>query len=245
MLAAESGAQRDLATARLTLLKDWQDLDALLGLQPAARFTIAAPAPVKLPENIDPLIASVPARRPDLVALKLGYDAGSSDVRAAILGQFPAFALGVAGGSDTTSVSSLGPQITFDLPIFNRNQAKIAASEATRLALHAQYQARLDDAEGKVRSLLARAHVVEADLERARAAAASARSLSGNAQRAYAQGNLSQRDLTDYQTTALERQLDVLAYERSLTEDSLALSVELGLGLPATTPAAPAQETRP
>lgn len=234
LLAAESGAQHDLASARLTLLKDWQDLDALLGLQPTARFAIAAPAPVTLPGNIDPLIASLPGRRPDLVALKLGYDAADEDVRAAILGQFPAFSLGVMGGSDTTSVSSIGPQVTFDLPIFNRNQAKIASTRATRLQLHAEYQARLDEAEGTARSLLARAQVAEANLERARAAAQSAAQISEGAQRAYRQGNLSQRDVTDFETTALDRQLDALDYERDLEENFLALSVELGIGFPNT-----------
>ena len=169
LLTAEAGAEHDLASARLTLLKDWQDLDALLGLQPTARFVVAAPEPVKLPDEIDSLIASLPQRRPDLVALKLGYDAADKEVRAAILGQFPSFALGVAGGSDTTSVSSVGPQVTFDLPIFDRNQAKIAATRATRLQLHAEYQTRLDAAEGTARSLLARARVAEANLEIGRA----------------------------------------------------------------------------
>jgi outer membrane protein TolC len=234
LLAAEAGSEHDLAAARVTMLKDWQDLDALLGLQPTARFAIAAPEPVKLPSEIDSLIASLPGRRPDLVALKLGYDAADEDVRAAILGQFPAFSLGVMGGSDTTSVSSIGPQVTFDLPIFDRNQAKIASTQATRLQLHAEYQARLDEAEGTARGLLARARVAESNLERARAAAQSAEQISQSAQRAYHQGNLSQRDVTDFETTALDRQLDALDYERDLEENSLALSVELGIGFPNT-----------
>lgn len=250
LLSAESGAQRDLATARLALLKDWQDLDALLGLQPTARFAIAAPVPVTLPDQIDSLIASLPTRRPDLVALKLGYDAADEDVRAAILGQFPSFALGVAGGSDTSGVTSVGPQVTFDLPIFDRNQAKVASTRATRLQLHAEYQARLDEAEGTARSLLARARVAEANLARASVAAKSAAQISRSAQNAYHRGNLSQRDVTDFETTALDRQLDTLDYERALQENFLALTVELGIGFPNTIPAAPyhshtpPQETR-
>lgn len=243
LLAAEAGAQRDLTTAQLALLKDWQDLDALLGLKPSARFAITAPEPVKLPDKIEPLIASLPQRRPDLVALRLGYDAAEADVRQAILGQFPAFSLGVAGGSDTTATSSLGPQITFDLPIFNRNQGKIASTRATRLQLHEEYRARLDEAEGTARSLLAHALVVEENLASAKEAATGAASRSQAAQRAYQQGNLSQRDIADYMTTALDRQLDALGYERQLQQDSLALSVELGLGLPQTLPVAPTQET--
>ncbi|MDE2228786.1 MAG: TolC family protein [Alphaproteobacteria bacterium] len=242
LLAALAGAQRDLATLELQELKDWQELDSLLGLQPTARFAIAAPEPVKLPDSIDPLIVSLPTRRPDLVALKLGYDAAEADVRAAILGQFPAFSLGAAGGSDTSEVVSVGPQITFDLPIFDRNQAKIASTRATRLQLHAEYQSRLDDAEGTARSLLLRAKTAAANLERARKALASATAALDAAERAYHQGNLDQRSLSDYQSTALDRQVDVLDYEQALQEDSLALSVELGVGFPPTMIAPPDRE---
>lgn len=230
--AAEAGAQRDLAAARLTQLKDWQELNSLLGLQPNVRFAVSPPEPVNLPDDLDPLLATLPTRRPDLVALRLGYDAAESDVRAAILGQFPAFSLGVAGGSDTTGVKSIGPQVTMDLPIFNRNQGKIASTQATRLQLRAEYQSRLDDAEGTARGLLVRAHAAADDLARAREAAASAASILEAALRAYTRGNMSNRDLADFQSTALDRQLDVLAYERALQEDALGLSVELGLGFP-------------
>ena len=132
LLAANATAERDLATARLALLKDWQDLDALLGLQPSVRFAISAPPHFNIPNDINSLIASLPTRRPDLIALQLGYDVASSEVRVAILSQFPPFSLGLSGGSDTTQVVSLGPQVAFELPIFNHNQAKIASAEATR-----------------------------------------------------------------------------------------------------------------
>jgi outer membrane protein TolC len=234
LAASLAAAQRDLAAAQLQHLKDWQDLDALLGLQPAARFQVAAPEPVALPQSIAPLIASLPSRRPDLVALQLGYNAAEADVRGAILGQFPAFSFGVAGGSDTSEVVSVGPQITFDLPIFNRNQAKIASVRATRQQLRAEYQTRLDEAEGMAGSLLARARIAADNLTAARREATRADQLLDMAERAYRSGNMDQRSLVDYQTTALDRQLDVLGYQRALQENSLGLSVELGLGFPRT-----------
>jgi outer membrane protein, heavy metal efflux system len=234
LIAAATTAQRDLAAAGLQRMKDWQDLDALLGLDPSARFEIAAPEPVQLPKDLGPLLASLSSRRPDLVALRLGYRAAEADTRAAILGQFPAFSLGVAGGSDTSEVVSLGPQITFDLPIFNHNQAKIASARATRLQLQAEYQTRLNDAEGTAKAFLSRAHTAEANLETARQASAIASRLLAAAQRAYQQGNIDQRSLADYETTALDRQLDVLGYDRTLQENALGLSVELGMGFPRT-----------
>lgn len=234
LLTAEASAQSALAAAKLQRLKDWQKLDALLGLQPLARFAIRAAAPARLPNEIESLITSMPARRPDLVALRLGYDAAEADVRTAILDQFPAFSLGIAGGSDTSRVVTMGPQVTFVLPVFNHNQAMIASTQATRLKLHAEYQARLDEADGMTRSLLARVRTVSADLKTAHHAAVAAEALLSGARHAYHQGDLDQRSLVDYETTALHRKLEVVRYRRTLEEDSLALVVELGLGLPQT-----------
>ncbi|MHB8743794.1 MAG: TolC family protein [Sulfuricaulis sp.] len=234
LLAVQASAQIAIAATRMTLMKDWQDLDALIGLDPSVRFTIAAPTPLRLPDNINPLIETLPKRRPDLVALQLGYDAADQDVREAILGQFPAFTIGPAGGWDTSRVYSIGPAISMDLPIFNRNQGKIASARATRVQLHADYQARLDDAVSTSNSLLARIQAIKSDLKRSRSASEEAGSLADSALRAYKEDNLDQRSLTDYQTTALERQLDTLNYQRALDENTLALSIELATGLPET-----------
>ncbi len=245
LLAAKAGAESAIATARMTLLKDWQSLDALVGLEPSVRFTIATPTPVELPDDIDSLVKSLPARRPDLVALRLGYEASELDVRKAIVGQFPAFSLGVAGGWDTSHVSSAGPTINMDLPIFNRNQGVIASASATRLQLRADYQARLDEAEGTSKALVARQQVTKVNLEKSRTASQQASSLADSALRAYRENNLGQRDLTDFQTTALERQLDVLGYQRTLDETTLALSIELGTGFPKTMLVSPGKVKNP
>ncbi len=234
LLAAKAVAEQSLATLRLGQLKNWQALDALLGLVPNVRFAIARPVFGPLPPNLDRLAATLPERRPDLAALRFGYGSAEADVRAAILGQFPAFTLGGAGGSDTTAVQSAGPSFTFALPIFDRNQGVIAQSRATRLLLREQYQARLDAAVANIRALVAQLATLSADLVAARQAAAAANALATTARRAYAQGNLDQRSLTDYETTALERTLQVVEFERQIGEDRVFLAVELGLGLPPT-----------
>ena len=238
LLAAEAAAEQSLAALRLDRQKNWQALDALLGLVADVRFSIAPPELPALPPDLGPLIASLPGRRPDLVALRLGYRASEENVRAAILAQFPAFVLGGSWGSDTTGVVSAGPNATFDLPIFNHNQGQIAQTRATRELLRAQYQARLDSAVGTIRGLAAQAQKLSAALGPARQAAATARSQADTARAAYDQGNLDQRSLTDYQTTALQRELEVAALERSLGEDRIVLAIELGLGLPDTAAAA-------
>ncbi|MGH7115232.1 MAG: TolC family protein [Stellaceae bacterium] len=234
LLAAKALAEQSLATLRLGQLKNWQALDALLGLVPDVRFTIARPVLGPLPADLGRLAATLPERRPDLEALRFGYSAAEADVRAAILGQFPAFTLGGSGGSDTTQVVSAGPSFTIALPIFDRNQGQIAQSRATRLLLREQYQARLDAAVANIHALVTQLASLSADLAAARKAAAAANTLAATARRAYAQGNLDQRTLTDYETTALERALQVVDFERQLGEDRVFLGVELGLGLPRT-----------
>lgn len=232
--AATATAQTTLATARLTQLKDWQQLDALLGLEPSVRFGISEPELTPPPADLAPLVSTLPERRPDLVALQLGYQSSEEKLRAAVLAQFPALSLGPSGGTDTSNVLSIGPTLTMDLPIFNRNQGGIASAKATREVLHAQYQAALDQADGTIHGLTARIAVLSADLVQARAAAAAAQRVANNAENAYGQGNLDQRSLVDYQTTALERQLDVISYQTQLDTDQLDLAIELGVGLPQT-----------
>ena len=232
LAAAKASAEQSLATQELQALKSWQELDGLMGLAPDVRFAIDIPQLPSLPSNIDDLVAALPEQRPDLVALQLGYRSADENVRAAILGQFPAFTLGGAWNSDTTGVRSAGPTVTFDLPIFNRNQGQVASSEATRLLLHEQYQARLDDAAASIKGLVAQREQLRKTLAAAREAAANAELLARSARSAYAQANLDQRVWTDYETTTFQRQLEVIALERGLGEIEITLTVELGIGLP-------------
>jgi outer membrane protein TolC len=233
LLSATASAEVSLASRRLVRLKAWQHLDALIGLEPWVRFTIQPPELAPMPRNLKPLIASLPERRPDLVALRLGYQAQEESVRAAILGQFPPFSFGGRWTADTGGVRSVGPTVTMDLPIFNRNQGNIASTRATRQVLYAQYQAALDRAAGTARAIEKRLAVLRNDLQRAKLAAAATERLSRKAERAYAQRNLSERALTDYQTAALERKLEVVSFRTQFDADRLALGIELGIGLPA------------
>jgi outer membrane protein TolC len=241
LLTAKAVAEQAAASLGLTQLQSWQSLDALLGLDPRVRFAIATPSLPPLPANLTALLTNLPDRRPDLVALQLGYRSADEDVRTAIIGQFPAFALGGQWGQDTTNVRSAGPAATFDLPIFDRNQGQVAQTRATRLLLHEQYQARLDDAFASVSGLDAQIRRLTEDLGDASDAAAAAERMSQSAQKAYAEGSMDQRSLADFETTALERRIEALALARSLGETRIALTVELGLGLPQTRIAPPAK----
>jgi outer membrane protein TolC len=234
LLTAKAAADQAVASIGLTELQNWQALDALLGLDPQVRFAIAAPVLRAPPTDLTALLAGLPDRRPDLVALQLGYHSADEDVRTAIIGQFPAFTLGGQWAQDTTNVRSAGPAATFDLPVFDRNQGQVAQTRATRLLLHEQYQSRLDDAFGTVKGLDAQIERLANDVRNASSAATAAEEMSRSAQRAYAQGNMDQRSIADFETAALERRIEALGLQRSLGETEITLTVELGLGLPQT-----------
>jgi outer membrane protein, heavy metal efflux system len=234
LLAVEAATEQSLVTLRLSRLRDWQALDGLLGLDPTVRVRIVPPVFHPLPRDLNTLVTSLPERRPDLIALRFGYHSAEEDVRAAILGQFPALALGGSYGSDTSAVATVGPTFTFALPIFDRNQGNIAKTQATRLLLHEQYQARLDKTVANVYALIAQLKELASDLVQARKAATAAQSMAATARRAYAQHNLDQRSLTDYERTEFERALEVVTIERQIGENRIFLAVELALGLPPT-----------
>ena len=232
--AAVASAQSTLATSKLTALDDWQSLNALLGLKPNVRFPIAKPAVASPPGDLNALTASLPQRRPDLVALQLGYSSSEAQLREAILMQFPSLVFGPAYGQDTSNVRSIGPTATFDLPIFNRNQGGIASAKATREVLYAQYQAQLDTAVSNIQAFQKRIAVLKKDYRRATNATKKAAGVADSAKQAYDQGSIDQRTLVDYQTTVLEQQLDAINFKTQLQSDEISLGTELGVGLPNT-----------
>lgn len=245
LLAAKASAAQATASLRLAELQGWQQLDGLLGLEPDARFAIAPPRLEPLPRNLQSLIAQLPARRPDLVALQLGYRSADESVRSAIIGQFPAFVVGGIWEDDNGNVRNGGPTATFDLPVFDRNQGQVAQNRATRLLLHEQYQSRLDAAVGGAKGLVSQIQRLTSDAQQAERDAAAAEAQSKSAQQAYAQDTLDQRSLADFETTALQRRIEAFALERALGEARITLTVDLGLGLPRTRIATPASSRKP
>ena len=232
ILAAQATAEQNLASLRLAQLRAWQALNALLGLAPTVRFPIAAPHLPPVPSHLAPLIATLAERRPDLLALKMGYRSADEDVRTAIIGQFPALVLGAQWDQDNGNVRNGGPAAQLAVPLFDRNQGQVGSTRATRRVLHAQYQARLDAAVGAVNGLSVQIRRLRRDAQQARRAAVDASRLAHAARRAYASGAIDERSLTDYQSAALERRLEANTLESTLAQARIAITLELGLGLP-------------
>lgn len=227
-LAALAAADRQAATLARLQQRRRHQLAALLGLAPGTALPLTRhPRLPKLPPLPD-----IPTHRPDLLALRYGYQAADARLRAAILAQFPRLNIGLVGASDTSDVRTLGPQITLDLPIFDRNQGNIAIARATRRQLRAEYITRLQTAEGQARALEAEIRLTTRQLRRAHTQLRRATTIAAAATRAWQAGNLSERAYVDFITARIAAQRQTLALRQTLLDQRIALATLTGAGMP-------------
>ena len=233
-VAALTSLQTQYYAAVLAQKQRWQSLDALLGLEPDVRPRLATAlrVPAVGRDEAAAMLASLPRRRPDLVALQLGYLSQEANLRAAVLGQFPALTLGPNYGEDTTRVQSLGPSMSVTLPLFNRNRGQVAIQRATREQLREEYRARLATASGGARALLANIALLEHQLAAARTGLGEARALAANAEGVLRSGLLDELSYVQLVVTRLEKERQVIGLEQQLLDERTALATLLGAGLP-------------
>lgn len=233
-VAALTALQTQLDAVVLAQEERWQALDALLGLEPQVRPALATvlTAPTVPPGETARLLADLARRRPDLIALQLGYQSQQAAVRAAILGQFPALTIGPNYGSDTSRVVTLGPAISIGLPLFNRNRGAIAIAGATREQLRLEYTARLDAASAGAQALLANLALLERQHSDARAGLNQAERLAAGAQRGLDAGLIDELSYVQLITARLEKERQVIGLEQQVLDTRVALATLLGVGLP-------------
>ncbi len=151
-LAVLQDVSSRLGDAERSLLTAQQALRSLLGLRPEVIVPLQALGSPLLPSRaqVQSALALLPQRRPDLLALQSGYRAQEARVRVAVLSQFPDISVGFVKSRDNGDVHAIGGIVNLTLPLFNRGRGELAAQRTTRAQLHADYQARLDQAVGAV-----------------------------------------------------------------------------------------------
>lgn len=224
-LAVKLDAQSALTTAEGDEAKARAALNGLLNLDLGVRLPLA-PDPVAQTYDaaaVDRALADLPQRRPDLLALKAGYDAQDANLRAAVLSAFPLTQIAVAFARDTAGSVTRGASAAFALPVFNGARGTVAVQSATRDQLAAEYQARLDQTHSEVQAAWGdlaraadRATALAEDLPAVEAALAPA-------QAAYDRGDLdSQTYLTLVQASFTRRaDLDDARLQARLAEAAL------------------------
>jgi outer membrane protein TolC len=209
-------------------------LDALLGLRPdvTVPLTAAITLPAFDPAAIRADLITLPERRPDLIALRMGYAAADEQFRGAIISQFPDLVLGGSVASDNAKVINGGPNMTLGLPIFDRNQGNVAITQATRAQLHADYSARLAATMGTVEAMLSEMEQLSAQLAVARRDLPTARLAANRAQAAFGASNLDERGYVDLVTNRFTKEQEVMTLELALLDRQIAIQTLIGAGLP-------------
>jgi outer membrane protein TolC len=209
-------------------------LNALMGREPDAVLTLAdedEPPALDLP-SIDRLAEEASRRRPDLIALRLGYRSQEARTREAVLMQFPALSLGVAASSDNSNVRNVGPQISGTIPVFDRNRGDIAIQRATREKLRAEYQARLDTAYGQLRAAVSELRAAQAQLASVRADLPEARRASEGAGRALTARAIDELAFVDLTSARLTKEEEIITLQQTVIEQAATIAAITGAGLP-------------
>ncbi|WP_338053869.1 TolC family protein [Sphingobium estronivorans] len=242
-IVAVQAARTSLYQLDQTQLSRRHQLNALLGLVPEAEIRLAPTAdlPPFDPAGIRANLAMLVDRRPDLLALRLGYASEDAKLRVAILSQFPDLVLGGQSSSDNAKVINGGPTATVGLPIFDRNQGNIAIERATRLKLHEDYSARLAAATGQVGATLSEMEQLQAQLDVVRRDLPAARLAAQRAANAFGSSLLDERSYVELVTNRYTKEQEVMTLELALLDRQVALQTLLGAGLPSidTLPAIP------
>ncbi|MGB8991547.1 MAG: TolC family protein [Desulfobaccales bacterium] len=206
-------------------------LNQALGLPPEQHIPLPArlepPSPQTLP-SLKEISRDLEARRLDLLALKMGYQSQEERLREAILAQVPKINIGFAHASDSTHVITTGFAVTIDLPIFNRNQGRIAIETATRQKLFDEYASRLFTSRADVARLLANMASLSQQIKTTENSIPTLSNLVQTYYHALLEGNADVISYYNARDELIARQIDLLTLKRNLADQLIALEIAAG-----------------
>lgn len=236
-LSALQDIERQIHDLERQLNTDRHDLNALLGLAPEVQLPLADGVALPALDEAAVLAAlpHLPERRPDLIALRHGYEAEDARLRAAILGQFPTFTVGFTRARDTSRVYTSGFGVSLSLPIFNGNRGNIAVEEATRDKLHAEYRARLNAAHGDVWRLLDEQRINLRQLQETELGLSQLTRAAAQWQQAFRMRQIDALAYAGLQASVLAKQIEQTNLEQAVLLQRVALQTLIGGALPHAT----------
>jgi outer membrane protein TolC len=230
-LVALADADRDLRAARRQAAANHIALAAVMGVRPEIVFRLGnlGPLPPEV-DNVDSLLASLPDRRPDLLALRAGYESQEAAVRRAILAQFPSLSVGVNPMRDNTNVNAIGVGVTMNVPLFNRNRGQIATEEATRGQLRAEYQARIDQTISDVRAIQTEVRLLKEEIPSLEWSVGELRTAVSRARHAFEAADFPALNFVSMQTSLNAKELELLDRRQMLWQAANNMAVLLADG---------------
>ncbi|HEY3786926.1 MAG TPA: TolC family protein [Steroidobacteraceae bacterium] len=228
-IAASEATARALAAAR-DAEGTRLDLNHTLGLRPQESLSLADPPALRAWSHPSPdeLFATARKERLDLAALAQGYAGQEASLHRAVLGQYPRLGITINRASDTSAVHTLGPAVSFDLPLWNRNRGGIATARADRTRLRAEFAARLHQTRADIADLV---DTLDHD-EQARASLAAQvpeiEHVADSLDAAAGRRDVAQPVAEAARSTALDKQMTLLGLEQSCAEERIALTLAVG-----------------
>jgi len=197
-------------------------------------YPVELQADIKLPDHIetppaDRMSRDVEHQRLDILAFRQGYASQEAAVRTAVLEQFPKISIGPDYARDNGNVVGLGFGISINLPIFDRNQGKVAIARASRQQLFDEYISRIYQARANITQLAANIRSLNKLLRSMQSSIPQQSILVESYRRGV---NLGQADVLSYYQAwnqLINFRIQRLSLSRRLIENRIALELATGL----------------
>ena len=210
-------------------------LNQTLGLPPGTLIAIEEETPMEqwpvIPGNED-FFSGLPKRRPDLLALTMGYNSQEAKLRVAVLSQFPKIGIGLNLARDTGNLKTTGLGVNLEFPLFDRAQGPIAIETATRRKLYDEYMARIFDARADITAIKEK---IESGRERigiTRKSLESLQHLVHIYKIALDQGNADRLTYYQAQQDLIAKQLELIQLQMTVTDLGVAFETATGIYFP-------------
>jgi outer membrane protein TolC len=162
--------RRDRRLASVELQESTLELNRLIGLPPSYEVRLSdSGKPLSVTIFDDPSDETLQERllagRLDLRAKEAEYRVAEEELRLAVARQYPRLKLGPSYEHEGSSDNFIGVAAMIELPIFDRNQGGIAAGNAARDRLRAEYTALLHRLRAQAFAARARVRAARAEVE--------------------------------------------------------------------------------
>lgn len=232
-LSALAAMDSQIHSTELDLNAKHSQLTALLDLGPMTELNLRGTS--KLPSldaaKVRELLGQLETRRPDLLALKAGYESQDASYRVAILQQFPDITIGLNRQRDTSRIYSTGFIVNFTIPV-NGNRGNIAVAAATRQKLYDTYESRYVQAQHEIESVLRDEPLLQRQLLEAEDTLPNLKAAAAQGRAALNAGNLDEFAYASLQSGLLAKQIEIVNLKEAVLERDILLQTLIGSELP-------------
>ena len=207
------------------------DLLALLGEPGRKRIEVSEPSAEAGTAGAVMWDACLPQRL-DLLALQRGYHAEQERVRQFVLEQFPNVTAGVHYERNESALHFIGGFVSFELPVFDRNQGNVAIGRASRTQLRRDYDARVASARADLSRLSQLAALLRRQLPEVHASIAPLEAIEQAERDAVSRGDVDRLSYQTVREALLEQRLQEANISQALAETEVGLHATCGGPLP-------------